>query len=103
MQIENYKKLYIADDDELVTEYIKDTALVWCSHHWDWIYSKKPRTCESEALENYSLVWCESNEEFEELYKKFSVPKHPDIFDYSFEFDFPSLLVKTKHLNECLK
>lgn len=103
MQIENYKKLYIADDDELVTEYIKDTGLVWCSRSWEWIYSKKPRTCNSETLRDYSIVWCESNEEFEYLKEKIKDFKHPDIFNYSFEFDFPSIMIKTEYLYKCLE
>jgi hypothetical protein len=103
MKIENFKKLYITDDDELVSKHIKDTGIVWCSKHWVWIYNKKPRICESEILKDYSLVWCESKGDFEELNKKLPNPNHSDIFDYSFEFDFPSALVKTEYLNSCLK
>lgn len=102
MKKEFYSKLYIAEDDEHVTEYIKDTGLVWVSKHWDWIYDKKPRTCESEALEDYTLVFCESDEEFKALDAKLDT-KNPSIFDYSFEFEYPSLLVETEYLEQCLK
>jgi len=98
-----YEKLYIAEDNELVSDYIKDNGLVWCSKYWDWIYDKKPRTCESEVLENFTLVWCQSSQEFKGLDKKLKDSKNPNIFDYSFEFEHPSLLVKTEYLNLCLK
>ncbi len=97
-----YPKLYIAEDDELVTEYIKDTGLVWVSKHWTWIYDKKPKTCESDCLENYTLIFCDSDKEFEILDLKLN-PDNPSIFDYSFEFKYPSLLVETEYLNQCLK
>lgn len=102
MKKELYTKLYIAEDNELVTEHIKDTGLIWVSKHWDWIYNKKPRTCEYEVLENYTLVLCESDAEFEILNSKLD-SKNSNIFDYSFEFDYPSLLVETEYLKQCLK
>lgn len=102
MIMTKYKKLYIAEDSELVTDYIIDNYMVWCSKHWEWFYERKGRTCEFETLEDYSLVFCESDEEFEEIDKKID-PKHPDVFDYSFEFDYPSLLIKTEYLELCLK
>lgn len=102
MIIDNYKKLYIAENSELVSDYIIDNYMIWCSKHWEWLYSQKGRTCNFETLDGYSLVWCESNEEFGEIDKKLD-PNHPDVFDYSFEFDYPSVLVKTEYLKQCLK
>ncbi len=102
MKVEYYDKLYIAEDDELVSKLLKDENLVWVSKHWDWIYDKKPRKCESDTLENYTLVFCESNEEFKILDAKIN-HKNTSIFDYSFEFKYPSLLVETGYLKQCLR
>lgn len=102
MKFSFYKELYIAEDNELVSEDIKDKALVWVSKHWDWIYNTKPKTCNSETLQNYTLIFCESNDEFETLDSKLD-SQNVNIFDYSFEFEYPSLLIETEYLNLCLR
>lgn len=83
MRVESYDELYIP------TQYPKDSEMVWCSKHWVQVYEKP--FGKSEKLENYSVVWFDSLEEFELFPKK----NHPDIFDISFEFEQPSALVKT--------
>jgi len=79
-----------------VTDYIIDNYMVWCSKRWEWLYLQKGRTCKFDTSKEYSLGWCESDEEFEELDKKID-PKHLDLFDY------PILLIKTEYLELCLK
>lgn len=102
MVVEYYKELYISENDELVSDYIKDNGLVWVSKHWTWVYNKKPRTCESDCLKDYALVFCDSYKEFERLDSKLD-NNNPSIFDYSFEFKYPSLLVETEYLKQCLR
>lgn len=102
MKKEFYEKLYISEDDELVSEYIKDTGLIWVSKHWTWVYNKKSKICKSECLENYTLVFCDSDKEFEVLDSKLN-SDNSSIFDYSSEFKYPSVLVETEYLNKCLK
>lgn len=99
MKITKYKKLYIAEDSELVTDYIIGNYMVWSGKNKDRINERKGRACEFEILKDYSLVFCESDEEIDK--KRDS--KHPDVFEYSFEFNYPRLLVKTEYLELCLK
>ncbi|WP_428024163.1 hypothetical protein [Arcobacter sp.] len=89
-----YSRLYISED-------LEDENLIWVSKHWDFLYNKKPKDSNFEVLENYTLVLCESNQEFDILNSKID-SSNTNIFDYSFEYDYPSVLVKTEYLNKCL-
>lgn len=83
MRVENYDALYIP------SKCPKDGEMVWCSKHWVQVYDMP--FGKSEKLVNCSIIWFDSLSEFELFPKK----NHPDIFDISFEFDNPSMLVKT--------
>lgn len=101
MKKEFYDRLYIVEDDEFVPKHIKDSSLVWISKHWELFYSKKPSLCEAEILDNYTLLLCESDDEFKTIDTKID-SKNQKVFDYSFEFKYPSLLVETEYLEQCL-
>lgn len=99
MKKEHYKKLYLVNDVESVSDYMNTNHFVWCNSNWDYIYKQKPRTCECEILEDYTLVFFESNEEYEEYFKKYDL-ENINIQDVSFEFDFPSILTETTNLSK---
>jgi hypothetical protein len=97
MKTEFYDKLYICENEDFQDKAFEDKHLVWVSKNWDYMFDEKPTNSEYEALENYTLVFCESDAEL----KKFDSSSH-NIYDYSFEFEHPSLLVETEYLKQCL-
>jgi hypothetical protein len=100
MKKQDYKQLFIPTDACLVPNNITDNNLVWISRYWDIIYDTLPEKYIEDILKDYTLLWCESDEEFEEVDSKLD-NDNPNIFAYSFEFDYPSLLVKTEYLKSC--
>lgn len=86
MKNENFKKLYIANSNE-VSQTIQQSLIMCGSANWDFYFAKKPRNCESEMLENISLIEFNSFDEFE-AYKR-----NNTFLDFSLEHEKPMVLV----------
>lgn len=86
MKNEAFKKLYMADSNEVSQTILR--SLVMCgSSNWDFYFEKEPRNCESQTLENIALIEFDSLDEFE-TYKK-----HHSFLDFSLEHEKPMVLV----------
>ncbi len=86
MKNEAFKKLYIADSNE-VSQTILQSLVMCGSLNWDFYFEKKPRNCESQTLENIALIEFDSFDEFE-TYKQ-----HNSFLDVSLEHEKPMVLV----------
>jgi len=86
MKNEAFKKLYIADSNE-VSQTILQSLVMCGSSNWDFYFAKKPRNSESQTLENIALIEFNSLHEFE-TYKKSNI-----FLDFSLEHEKPMVLV----------
>lgn len=102
MKIKFYKKLYKVQDNSELSDNFVSKHSIWCSKNWGWYFDVKPKKCESELFENFTLVDCQLEGEFKYLVNKIDKFQLGYI-DVYFEFEYPSLLIKHEYLNECLK
>lgn len=86
MNRQTYQKLFIADIEN-VTHKIAQSLIMCGTQNWDFYFEKKPRNCESQTLENISLIEFDSFDELE-TYKK-----NNTFLDFSFEHEKPMVLV----------
>lgn len=86
MKNEAFKKIYIADSNE-VSQIILQSLIMCGTQNWDFYFEKKPRNCESQTLENISLIEFDSFDELE-TYKK-----NNTFLDFSLEHEKPMVLV----------
>lgn len=86
MKTEFFSKLYITDLN--TTDKSALDSLVICgTQNWDFYFSKKPKNCKCEVLENISLVEFDSLDEFK-FYKKYNI-----FLDFSLEHKRPMALI----------
>lgn len=86
MKKEAFKKLYMADSNE-VSQAILQSLVMCGSSNWDFYFEKKPRNCESQTLEHIVLIEFDSFDEFE-TYKR-----NNSFLDVSLEHEKPMVLI----------
>ena len=85
MKNETFRKLYRATPDD-VSQTIFQSLIMCGTVNWDFYFEKKPRNCESELLENITLIEFDSLDEFE-TYKQ-----NNHFLDFTLEHDKPMVL-----------
>lgn len=86
MKKEAFKKVYRANPDE-VSHTILQSLIMCGTQNWDFYFEKKPRNCDSETVENITLIEFDSFDEFE-TYKQ-----NNSFLDFSLEHEKPMVLV----------